>query len=401
MGPPAAESSAVGAQRPAGRLRLLDGLRIVAALAVLGYHFTAQHNSAWAGQTTNEVFAGLGRFTAYGALGVQLFFVISGFVILRSAWNVPIGAFAASRIGRLFPAYWLAVLFTGGLLIYFPIPDRQTTWHAVVVNLTMTQQAVGVSDVEGVYWTLWSELRFYVLIGVLMLIGITTRRVLALCALWPVAGALAATGVDLASGGPMPVLVQALNPGYAPLFAGGMALYVIYREGHSLVAWLVVGFDAILACQETVLAFLPKMVRNTGRPLTERGVWVCVLAAFVVVAVVTLTPAARASWRWLTTAGALTYPLYLTHQSFGYLLLRSFYPRMSRNVALLAVVAACLLLAWLIHRAVERPVGPWLRRRVGRGLSSPSLQLARPVAPAGGDPRPEVVALTRLTESAG
>ena len=60
------------------------------------------------------------RSTSFGYLGVELFFLISGFVILMSVWNRAPGAFGVSRVVRLFPAYWFSVvlamivLFTTG-----------------------------------------------------------------------------------------------------------------------------------------------------------------------------------------------------------------------------------------------------------------------------------------------
>ena len=67
----------------------------------------------------------------------------------------------------------------------------------------MLQSAVGVDHVDGVYWTLWTELRFYLLLGVLSLVGITRRRVVGVAILWPWAALLAehagATGLATAA----------------------------------------------------------------------------------------------------------------------------------------------------------------------------------------------------------
>lgn len=116
---PSGNESADGMNRatqPKPRFRLLDGLRIFAALAVVLYHFTARENPYW-GHPVLDVFPDFAPVAAFGALGVQLFFIISGFVILMSASGRSIGDYVASRAGRLLPGYWAGVLLTGGLLL--------------------------------------------------------------------------------------------------------------------------------------------------------------------------------------------------------------------------------------------------------------------------------------------
>jgi peptidoglycan/LPS O-acetylase OafA/YrhL len=159
-----------------------------------------------------------------------------------------------------------------------------------------------------------------------------------------------------------------LIPKYAPLFAGGMALYYVFREGHSFLPWALVGFNAILASHATVASYLPVMEKNTGHPILPAFVWLAIFASFALIALVTLTPLRNISWRWLTTAGALTYPLYLTHESFGKWIIHLAYPRTSGRVALVLGMTACLALAWLIHRFVERPWGTRLRQSSLRAL---------------------------------
>src|SRR5690625_5843451 len=69
-----------------GRMRALDGLRFVAAVGVMLYHFTAARGVVWSSDP-KDVFPELAPWTAYGAVGPELFFIISGFVILMTAWG--------------------------------------------------------------------------------------------------------------------------------------------------------------------------------------------------------------------------------------------------------------------------------------------------------------------------
>jgi peptidoglycan/LPS O-acetylase OafA/YrhL len=355
-----APSGAARTPRPSGapggrgpRLAALDGLRFLAALGVLAYHFTARQTDAW-DRDLAEVAPAVAPWAVYTSLGPELFFVISGFVILMTAWGRSVPDVVGSRVGRLFPAYWVAVLATGALLLLV-WPGKEITGDQVLVNLTLLQSLFDVGHVDGVYWTLWVELRFYLLIAVFAAVGITRARVLWFAAAWPAVAMLARTlGMSDA--------VTWLVAPYAPLFAAGMALYVIHRTGHRVLPWLLVAGNAALATAALVPARMDSLGENSvvaPRPVLLAA---ALLGCVALVALVALTPLSRWRWTGLTTAGALTYPLYLTHEYWGLWVVHLLHGRLPVWAVLAAAVAFSLVLAWLVHRLVERPFGPRLRR---------------------------------------
>lgn len=342
----------------APRLAALDALRFLAAVGVLAYHFTARQTDAW-GRDLAEVAPAVSGWATYTSLGPELFFVISGFVILMTAWGRSVPDIIGSRVARLYPAYWVAVLLTGALLL-FVWEGKQVSGGQVLVNLTLLQSLVDVGHVDGVYWTLWVELRFYVLIALFAAVGITRRRVLWFAALWPVAAMLAReAGLHDA--------VTWLVAPYAPLFAAGMALYVVFRTGHAVVPWLLVAGNAALATAALVPARMDSLGANSvvapHAPLLVAGLLGCV----GLVALVALTPLARWRWSGLTAAGALTYPLYLTHEYWGLWVIHLLSDRLPVWAVLAAATAFSVALAWLVHRFVEKPFGPRLRRATTAG----------------------------------
>lgn len=342
----------------APRLAALDGLRFLAAVGVVAYHFTTRETTAW-GRDLAEVAPAVSSWAVYASLGPELFFVISGFVILMTAWGRSVPDIIGSRVGRLYPAYWVSVLATGALLLLV-WPGKEITGGQVLVNLTLLQSLVDVGHVDGVYWTLWVELRFYLLITVFAAFGITRARVLWFAALWPAAAMLARTlGWSDA--------VTWLVAPYAPLFAAGMALYVIHRTGHALVPWLLVGANAAVATAALVPARMGSLGANSVVPPQPVLLGVCLVACVGLVALVSLTPLARWRWSGLTAVGALTYPLYLTHEYWGLWVVHLLHDRVPVWAALGAAVAFSVALAWLVHRCVERPFGPLLRRATTRG----------------------------------
>ncbi|CAM5659179.1 Acyltransferase OS=Streptomyces fumanus OX=67302 GN=GCM10018772_42710 PE=4 SV=1 [Streptomyces fumanus] len=98
---------------------------------------------------------------------------------------------------------------------------------------------------------------------------------------------------------------------------------------------------------------------------------------FAAVAAIALGWLRWANWRWLTLAGALTYPFYLVHEHLGWVLIDALHQRLGVPSAATfgLTVAAMLVLAWLLYRFVETPLTPQLRA----ALSRPRPERAQPM----------------------
>ncbi|GLX53692.1 acyltransferase [Streptomyces hygroscopicus subsp. hygroscopicus] len=362
--PPAEATAPPAPAERRSRLLALDGLRLVAALMVCLYHYTGRGGTvseSWH-QSPSEIFPTLSRVSVYGNLGVQFFFVISGFVICMSSWGRTLGDFFRSRVSRLYPAYWVALVLVTGASLILPAVVEPVRLDEFLVNLTMLQQPMGATRVLGVCWTLWAEVRFYALFALIVVLrGVTYRRVVLFCAVWTLALVVCrTTGNELTD--------QVLMPEYAPFFIGGLALYLIHRFGGDLLLWGIVAVSLLLGQSEAT--------RGLWHPAAHadfhRDPYVVVLIvalAFATVAAVAVDWTHWASWRWLTTAGALTYPFYLVHEHLGWFVIRVLHRALGLppRVTLGATILAMLLLAWLIHRLVEKPFGPRLRRALKGG----------------------------------
>ena len=374
-----ASTQAVPQPRRAPRLALLDGLRFLAAVLVLLYHYTAWHHEFWGTSVAKDAWPGLSRFTMYGNMGVQLFFIISGFVILLSAYGKSASRFVGSRVGRLYPAYWVAVLATGFLVIVlWPALGDGRGMKELLANLTMFHPAMGLRHIDGVYWTLWVELRFYMVILVLIMLRmLTIRLVTVFAAAWPLLGLVCQlAGSEYAA--------NWLMAEYAPLFAGGMMLFVIYRFGHSVKRWAILLLNVVLSAYFTGLKAPVEAMELVGYDVAPWTYWVIVAGMFATVAALSLTPLRNIQWRFLALAGALTYPVYLLHQVWGWWLIDRLNPVLGQYLTLPVVMGVVFIAAYLVHRFVERPlakplatgttmcldyVGAW-----GRKLLSPVLQ---------------------------
>ena len=335
---------------------MLDFLRFVAAAMVLVYHYTfrAAVDNAYSLITFPE----LDPFTRYGSLGVDLFFIISGFVILMTvdAGHGDPARFVASRISRLFPAFWAAATLTFIATLVLA-PTFAVSLKDYVFNLGMFPSWLGASYVDGVYWTLETELSFYLLVLVYLMFFWKRLRLEWVLLAWLIVA--------------VPMALLELGPGRlrtllvvdsAPFFIAGATFYLIWRDGWSGLRALLLG--------GTWLSAAIGATREASAISVDFGVEVSpyVSAALVTCGfLVFLALVLRPTWLRLgggraVLLGALTYPLYLVHQKVGYIVLNAMGPEVGRWGGLVIAVATALIVAYLINRYVERRYNARLRR---------------------------------------
>jgi peptidoglycan/LPS O-acetylase OafA/YrhL len=339
---------------PKSRLYVLDLLRFCAAALVLTFHLipiaTYTFNVAADQYFTHPV----NQFFKYGWMGVELFFLISGFVICMSSWGRSLSQFFTSRVTRLMPAYLLAVLVTAALQTVFPTPGAtRPTIAQVLANLTMAQGLVGVPNLDTVYWTLLVELKFYLIFAAVVWAGLTYRRTVLFCVAWMTA-ALFAQSADVK------FMTAVLEPQYAPYFVSGMILYLIHRFGPNLLLWSMLGASWIF-CTVSLHQRVPEALNFTKA--------LFLLTAFFAVMIATaLGWLSWLRWRGLVVLGALTYPVYLLHFHVGFATIRALHGKVLDWLLLTAVVTGILVLGYLVHRWVERPAAAALRSGLRRSF---------------------------------
>lgn len=348
------------------RLAAVDGLRLIAAVAVAAYHYLGTTTPHFWSKTDLAEFAPfLHAASRYGWLGVEFFFMISGFVICMSCWGRSPAQFVVSRLARIFPGYWCSVV----LVVVLVLAARLGHWPAatpmdprtVVGNLTMVPGPLGLDLLNGVTWTLWVEARFYLLITTLLAIGLTYQRMVLFCSAWLLAGVFTRETGSL-------LLNEFVLSQYAGLFVAGITLYLMRRFGRNLLLWLLLGFAW---CYElTVLQFRVASHATTFSGVGRLSWLVCAVLLAICLGLLAMAgvgPLARVQWGWLVTAGGLTYPFYLVHQSIGIPLAKGLLlelPGLGLWPAMSLSLTCMLGLAFLICRLVERPLGRLMRQRL-------------------------------------
>ena len=316
------------------RLTQIDGLRAIAALSVVAFHYTTRFD-----QVFHHV-APTGFELPLGYLGVNLFFAISGFVIYLTLDGIraPLD-FVISRFSRLFPTYWIAVALTWSIVAIVGLPGYGVTWKEAFINLTMLQSFFSVRDVDSVYWSLQVELLFYVWMLVLWVLGLL-RHSAAICVGW-VAIAGAATFVEIVLGMKVSfALKHFLLLEWIPWFVLGMIAYVTLRErtfGLKYGSAVVVAIAAIAARNNTPSTILA-------------------VAVFGIVWAASRRKLRLLEWKPLVFFGMISYPLYLVHEQIGWIIITKVEAQLAAPwIAILAALFFVTVLATLLHKLIETP----------------------------------------------
>jgi peptidoglycan/LPS O-acetylase OafA/YrhL/glycosyltransferase involved in cell wall biosynthesis len=316
----------------------LQLMRALACLAVVVYHAAEMWRT--------RLSPGGTVVWPLGAAGVDVFFVISGFVMVLSAsrranWR----AFLRARLRRIVPLYWLCSLAKmGGLFAAGDTARLGLSYCLRSLLFLPVHDAAGLlKPVLPVGWTLSFEMLFYglcaVALGAGMAPAVFVPPVLLALSLVPHGGS--ALG-ELAS----PIVLE---------FVYGMALAVLWRRGWLGAVW---HGPVLLAASIACLVLMPQVL--PGVRFLDWGV----PAALAVGGMVCLEPIlAPHIPRFLRALGDASYAIYLTHgfvlAGLAMVLQGTPLGRSAPATAICAVVASAGF-GWLVHNGVERR---WLGRR--------------------------------------
>ncbi|HMO30521.1 acyltransferase [Enterovirga sp.] len=351
-------------QRPPGRAAILPGIQVLRAVAAL---MVVLHHAEL------SVLLGFGfaspPMLLGGSAGVDIFFVISGFIMLvssRRLFAAPGGSatFLKRRLIRIVPLYWAVTSIYVAAFLFAPAALGRPVSGGTVLASYLFWPRLGLDGtfhpILVVGWTLNYEMFFYALFT--MAVALPQRSAVLL-----VTGALAATvGLATALGASLPPLAFWGEP-LVLEFAAGIALGIAYERG---------AFVPRPAAGLVVTIALALFAWRMGDPILEG--WPRLagygLPALLLVGAVALARPAQGAGRLpasLVFLGDASYSLYLVHLP-ALTALRLLAGRLglapvsaAGAVAFMAAsVAAAIVAAILSYLAFERPVTRLLRERI-------------------------------------
>lgn len=336
------------------RISEIDALRGIACLMVVYNHFG---NYPEIGSPASCI----------GCIGVDLFFIISGFVISltiqnNSNWK----HFLINRFSRLFPVYWICVILSvlTYLISYNYINEPAPTdylFKTFLVNLSMIQFYTSFPNIDGSYWTLIIELLFYVFI---LLFLLTNKKKLieivgSICLILPLGLILfyqQITGNESINHfvNRLPLLA------YFPLFFSGILLYNIKFKGKSILRW-----SLLFLCFLLQLFLFDKFYSNSPQlTFLQYSITLSIIyGAFILYIHDKLSFIVSKPTVWL---GSISYCLYLIHQSIGSQIILPFlhnYLSLNFWLAFVLTIASIFFISHLILTYIEKPSIAFIRSK--------------------------------------
>jgi peptidoglycan/LPS O-acetylase OafA/YrhL len=351
------------------RIAYLDGLRGVAILSVIAFHFYRGPDSPFAEFS----------LVKHGNLGVMLFFAISGFVISQTlhASGSPKN-FAIKRFARLFPAMLLCSSMTFAFSFVSPRTYTSTISNFVPSLLFIDPHVFNsifrVDSFEWMdpsYWSLFTEMRFYAIAAILYFLNRPAFfRNFLLFAI--TVGLIFPIAIYLQVGALRSSLNYLFIANQLPWFVFGIACYCVHRGEMK---------SAILLSAASCISLLLYCIAASTKPYTDMAfdgkstlIGAVIIFALLICAMRSSVIGKLLSFKPLAAIGTASYTLYLLHQLIGkkiVLIMNEHVPLNGALSQIYPLVALAILIAasLLLYKHYENPSN----RRINQSLIRPSM----------------------------
>lgn len=344
------------------RILGLDILRFIAALGILSYHYL--FIGPLQGYYSYDIFhpiAFLGEF------GVDLFFIISGFVILYSTTSCKTPKkFLLSRAIRIYPAFLLCSAIVLLLGIFMPNTQLHDLLFRWINSFTFFEDLWGVDPLSGVYWTLMVEVKFYVLVAIIMKLKIWEKHKYNILFIW--------------------LLISILNTfmfkneyiqmlfltKYAGHFVFGILLY-LYNKGEKENIMVPLFITSIWLIFRNMVSFTT-WVRGLFPNLEYSNVDIFLILLIILGLIYWTSKIVKSkiSTNTINLLGAWSFTLYLLHGDFGYCMKTQYYLFIQRNnininvnehYIMLVIFILVMILSYLVLKLVNK-ITPMIKKKI-------------------------------------
>ncbi len=304
------------------RIKHIDILRGIAAMMVAIFHLA---RSSGVSHSSFD-------YSYYGWVGVQIFFVISGFILPYSLHTTgyqikDFGVFILKRVIRIYPAYITAIVI--GIALTFVTGREQISGVAMASHLLFLNDIIGLPSGSAVFWTLAIEFQFYLIIGLLYSYFLKSN-VKSTCL------AVALSFASFFMNQPCFIFY------WMPFF--GIGILIFNKKFTNMPNWLF-----YLA----ISSLLSIAIIRHGIPPVLAALFALI---FILYGKFNKETAIR---KGLIFLGTVSYSLYLIHWDLGRAAVRlSRHLPIINNIGLLKVATGLLfsiLCAWLLYISIEKP----------------------------------------------
>lgn len=352
----------------------LDLLRFGAAFLVMYYHFYAAFPFAHDGPIAYQL-GGLSLPTQppplspYGWIGVEIFFVISGYVIAMSTQSGSAIDFVVKRFLRLWPTAFICATLTAIALILSGFHNELlfTAWIHSATLFAMEPQ------IDPSYWTLGIEISFYAIVALILISSKRPDKLLLLAVAIGCASLIFNINVDTAA--TLDRKNQLLQLPFGCFFALGIAVFHWHMNiGRKLSCWLIP--LCLFGCFFSIWHHSIDRASFAPTPISVVTAYIIFIVGLIVIMT---APAAQKRWgsrvnkKITSTLGLMTYPFYLLHQVIGAIIIGTFMRGgISFYSASIIVAIIVTALSFMLVRYVEPSVRGKLKGWIIAGRSDAS-----------------------------
>jgi peptidoglycan/LPS O-acetylase OafA/YrhL len=300
------------------RIEVLDSLRAIAAMAVLVFHTSYHFN--------------------FGRYGVQLFFIISGFVIFKTVESTKtVKEFAIKRFFRLYPAYWIAIIITTIFVNIFS-KTKHVSIKEFLFNLTMFQEHFKIENVDWSYWSLTPELFFYFYMAVIIFFK-ATRFIFPICIAW-LCIILLNYFLKIED---YFIWIKFFNIRHGQLFIAGIMFYrIFYKKGNLIHNYIILAITFITS----ILVYTPQY--------NLRDILIVIPITYILFFLFIYEKLNFLKLKPLIFLGTISYPLYLIHQRIAFTI-KEHYDFTSNPLLIILLIIIFISVAYCIHILIETP----------------------------------------------
>ena len=337
-------------------------LRGIAAVMVVIHHTLEESLAAAVGPRSPD------WMTTAGAAGVDLFFVISGFIMLYVSFPTRLeaskpGLFLFRRATRIYPLYWICCAAVVALWAIGLFASRAILTSVVIKSALLVPTP---NTLIGVSWTLSYEIYFYLIFAATLTLRSRVASAI-------VTTLTIATFLVMARGLPESSMTDFLVNAIVLEFCFGLLLALAWFNGFrpTSLFWSLPGFILIIVAP----LFVAHSNTNGLPPFARTIVW-GLPAVFVLTGFLSVGPPKNRWTRFAVLVGDASYAIYLTHSFvmviYAKLLISTPLGALPQTAIIPIVIAACIAAGLMTHFLVERPILAMIRNLTrGKKLQAP------------------------------
>lgn len=328
------------------KIYVIDYIRAVACILIMLYHFTTRFYDKFYNMNYQSSHVGIW----WGYHAVAIFFVLSGFLTVYKLNDRSPGSFLLKRAVRLYPSYWLGIIFTSIITLLFAA-QHFIGVIPTLINFTMFQSfAIGTTNVDSVYWTLRYELQFYIVIALILEIK-KERKIDRIFFVWLI---LTMVNNILYVAGFENIITKLIEFGcitdQVPIFIIGASSAMVINDKKNKLAYV-----------NMFMAIICMIIRRTDI--------MYILITCLTIVIIFIGKYKDFKFKYdkpIVFIAGISYEIYLIHQNFGYIMFDRFnsWFGVKQIVLLLPVILTVIIIAYGIHKASKRISGV-MKNRLG------------------------------------